>query len=82
MPDPEPAANGNDIIIKGGSVEVHFDDTGYVEQQPGEPKDKKNDNKKMTQVVIFDDQASTEIFNSGPHQGGLKWTVKISTPNK
>jgi len=82
MSDPEPAANGNDIIIKGGSIEVHFDDGGY-ESVPGKPKNKKNSKKKMTQIVIFDgDETGPEKFNSGLHPEGLKWLVKISTPGK
>ena len=38
-------ANGADIIIKGSSVELEYDEAVYP-KDPGEPKKHKNHNKK------------------------------------
>ena len=66
-------ANGNDtIIIRGGSTEVEFNtDTLVAEDLPApHPKSRKkhkNDNKKITQIVITGDVS----FDSRRHDDGL-----------
>ena len=68
-------SNGSgDIIIKGSSVHVQFDDAGYSKN--GSKHD--NPNKKITQIVVVDENG-VEKCNSGDSPGGLKWTVTVST---
>jgi hypothetical protein len=68
-------ANGsNEIIIKGGSVEVQFDSAGYT--RSGNNHD--NPNKKITQIVVVDENG-VEKCNSGNIPAGLKWTVTVTT---
>jgi hypothetical protein len=66
-------ANGADIIIKGGSVELEYDE-GVYPKEPGEPKKHKNHTKKVTRVVITGDIA----FDSGEQLNGIKCEIKAS----
>ena len=59
-------ANGADIIIKGSSVDVDYDEAVYP-KDPGNPKKHKNPNKKITRVTITGDIN----FDSGDHPNGL-----------
>lgn len=68
---------GGEIIIKGGSVNVVFDESVY-KKDPNDPKKHENANRKITKIVIVDENGG-ERFNSGDNQGGLKWTVTVST---
>ena len=65
MPDPEAAtegeADGNDIIIKGGSVQVDFDDTDYHPVTAEQPHRKKHGTKKITRIVVVDDQENRNV---------------------
>ena len=68
-------SNGSgDIIIKGGSVQVQFDDAGYTKN--GSKHD--SPNKKITKIVVVDENGVVKC-NSGDTPGGLKWTVTVST---
>ncbi len=58
-------SNGSDIIIKGGSAEVHFDDSIY-EQDPQNPHRYENAEKKIVRVVITGDIN----FDSGEEKPG------------
>lgn len=66
-------ANGNDIIIKGGSVDIDYDDSIYP-KDPGNPKKHKNNGKKITKVVITGDIN----FDSGDNPSGLNCLITIS----
>lgn len=68
---------GGEIIIKGGSVNVQFDESVY-KKDPNDPKKHENANRKITSIVIVDENGG-ERFNSGESQGGLKWTITVST---
>lgn len=60
-------SNGTgDIIIKGGSAEVIFDDSIY-EQDPQNPNRYQNADKKIVRVVITGDIT----FDSGKKPGGM-----------
>jgi hypothetical protein len=63
--------SGNDIIIKGSSVELTFDGTLY-EKDPNDPKVHRNSTKKITRIVITGDIN----YDSGEHPGGLRCEVK------
>lgn len=63
-------SNGNDIIIKGGSAEVHFDDAIY-QQDPMNPNRYENADKKIVRVVITGDIS----FDSGDKSEGLQCEI-------
>jgi hypothetical protein len=65
-------SNGSDIIIKGGSAEVDFDD-GVYERDPKNPRRYQNESKKIVRVVITGDIN----FDSGEERpGGIKCEIK------
>lgn len=66
-------ANGTEIIIKGGSVEVEFDANTYP-QDPSNGRKHRNPNKKITKVVITGDIH----FDSGDHPDGLKCEIRAT----
>ena len=66
-------SNGTgDIIIKGGSAEVHFDDQVYV-QDPQNPQRYSNAEKRVVRVVITGDLS----FDSGDDKGD-GWNCEIT----
>jgi hypothetical protein len=66
-------ANGEDIIIRGGSVDLEYDGTVY-EKDPQDPRKHRNLTKKITRVVITGDIN----YDSGDHPAGLKCEVRTS----
>ena len=66
-------ANGNDIIIRGGSVDLEYDE-GVYPKDSSDPRKHKNDNRKVTRVVITGDIN----YDSGEQANGLKCEVRIS----
>ena len=64
-------ANGTEIIIKGGSVEVDFDPNTYP-PIPGNGRKHGNLRKKITRVVITGDIS----FDSGDQPNGLECIIK------
>ena len=65
-----------DIIIKGGSVDVNFDDTLYP-KDPADPSKHGNPNRSITKITIVNENKET-VYDSGDG-GSLKWTVTVST---
>lgn len=64
-------ANGtSDIIIKGGSAEVHFDE-GVYQPHPLDPHRYANENMKIVRVVITGDIS----FDSGDKSEGLQCEI-------
>ncbi len=63
-------ADGETIIIRGGSAEVEFNSTTFP-SDPTNAKKHKNASKKITRVVITGDIT----FDSGDHPGGLKCEI-------
>ena len=70
-------AEGEDIIIKGGSIELEFDHEVYP-NNPSNPKKHQNPNRKISRIVVVDDNGGQK-FDSGESQNGLKWTITVST---
>jgi hypothetical protein len=66
-------SNGSDIIIKGGSAEVHFDG-GIYTPDPMNPSRYKNAEKKIVRVVITGDIS----FDSGEKRSGLQCEIVVS----
>jgi hypothetical protein len=65
---------GSDIIIKGGSVDLSYDETTYPKDST-DPKSHRNANKKITRVTI---SGGGLDYDSGEHQGGVSCTIKVS----
>ena len=69
MPDPDPG-DGGVIIIKGGSVDLDYDETIY-EKDVLNPRSHKNSTRKITRVVISGDIS----YDSGDFKDGLTCTI-------
>ena len=65
-------ANGGDIIIKGGSVDILYDDAVY--RKEGEWSHRA-DGKRITRITVVDDTGKG-VYDSGEIDGGLKWEIK------
>jgi hypothetical protein len=66
-------ANGADIIIKGGSVDISFDDAVYP---PGNSGSHSNSGARMQRILITDEHDQTK-YDSGQSGTVGKWTVSI-----
>ncbi len=66
-------ANGSDIIIKGGSAEIHFDH-GVFKQDTANPRRRMHDTLKITRIVISGDKN----FDSNDIPDGFKGEIRIS----
>ncbi|MGH9927922.1 MAG: hypothetical protein ACREA9_01710 [Pyrinomonadaceae bacterium] len=73
-------ADGGDIIIRGGSVDLEYEDSVYP---PVQPKSKKHNNasKKIRQITVTDNANPNgpPLYDSGVHPQGLKYTVSVFT---
>ena len=67
---------GSDIIIKGGSVDLEYDETVYRKDN-GDPKKHKNSDMKITRVVITGD-INFDSRDQQPGTNGLKCEITIS----
>jgi len=67
VPDP---GDGGVIIIKGGSVDLDYDE-GIYERDPTHPRSHRNSSRKITRVVITGDIS----YDSGDHPAGLRCTI-------
>ena len=65
---------GGDIIIKGGSVDLQYDESIY-KKDSGDPKSHKNQTRKITRVVITGDIR----YDSDDHPEGLSCTITVSS---
>lgn len=68
---------GGAIIIKGGSVRISFDGGLYLKESL-DPKTHKHPTRKITRVQVSDEDEKS-LFDSGTDNGGLKWTIRVST---
>lgn len=67
---------GSDIIIKGTSVTLEFDETVYRKQN-GDPKKYKNETRKITRIQVLDDTGAERFVIED--NAGLRWTVNVIT---
>jgi hypothetical protein len=65
-----------EIIIKGGSVELTFDD-GIYQKVPSDPGTYKNQDRQITRVVVVDEEGRVQ-FDSGA-SAGLRWRITVSS---
>jgi hypothetical protein len=66
-------ANGSDIIIKGGSCEIHFDHDSFKKDET-DPGKRKHDTLKIKRIVITGDHS----FDSGDIPSGFRGEIRIS----
>lgn len=67
------SGGSGDIIIKGGSVELTFNESIYP--KTADPAVYRNDDRKITRIVITGEIS----FDSGAHAEGLTCEVKATT---
>jgi hypothetical protein len=67
---------GGDIIIKGGSVELNFNDSVY-QRVLNDPSTYRNQNRQISRVLVEDQEGKVQ-FDSG-EQSGLTWRITVST---
>lgn len=67
---------GGDIIIKGGSVELTFDD-GIYQKVSSDPSTYKNQDRQITRVVVLDEAGKVQL-DSGASTG-LRWSITVSS---
>jgi hypothetical protein len=65
-------ANGSDIIIKGGSVNVQFDDSIYRKEGSWNHI---NLEKIITRITVVDENGKS-LYDSGENPDGLKWEIR------
>lgn len=66
-------ANGSDIIIKGGSVDIDYDESLYPKE--GNSRSHKNHDKRIVRITVVDEAGQTQ-YDSGEKEGTLKWEIK------
>lgn len=66
--------DGGVIIIKGGSCEIHFDDSVFKHDPTGQKRKHKHDSLKIQRIVITGNQA----FDSNDIPGGFKGEITIT----
>ena len=71
------AEGEGEIIIRGGSVNLDYDDAIYVKDR-NDPKVHRNASRKITRIWVVDESGVTK-YDSGEHNGGLKWIVTVRT---
>jgi hypothetical protein len=65
-----------EIIIKGGSIELSFDD-GLYQKVPNDPGIYRNQNRRITRIVVEDEEGKVKL-DSGEGVG-QQWTITVST---
>jgi hypothetical protein len=65
---------GEDIIIKGGSAEIHFNHEHFV-RDASDPRKRKHDNAKITKIEISGSNGS-DYNNDFPQ--GFHGTIKVT----
>ena len=70
-------SNGSsgDIIIKGSSVDITFDDSLF----PGAGKGSHKGQRKMRRILVVDDQQQVQYDSDSQSADVKKWTVTVST---
>jgi hypothetical protein len=63
-----------DIVIKGGSVELGFDNSLYLKDSY-DPWRYKNDERKIVRIIISGDLN----FDSGSYPNGLRCEIRVVT---
>ena len=69
-------ANGGDIIIKGGSVDIDYDDAKYPKED-GKPRNHKADDQNITRVTV-EDESNVVRYDSDNDTGDpTYWKIHV-----
>jgi hypothetical protein len=71
-------ADGGDIIIRGGSVDLEYDEAVYP-MEFGHPKKHSASGKKIRQITVTDIDSGRILYDSDDHPDGLKYMVSVFT---
>ncbi|MEO7971203.1 MAG: hypothetical protein ABI698_07885 [bacterium] len=69
-------ANGADIIIKGSSVDIDFDDDKYP-KEPGKPRNHKASGHTITRVTVEDGDNAMQYDSSTDAADPSRWTIHV-----
>ncbi|MFN2498160.1 MAG: hypothetical protein ABR557_03645 [Pyrinomonadaceae bacterium] len=69
-------ANGSDIIIKGGSVDIDFDDDKYP-KEPSHPRNHKGADQTITRVTVEDENYAVQYDSETANADPTRWTVHV-----
>ncbi|MGI8836807.1 MAG: hypothetical protein ACR2H4_09240 [Pyrinomonadaceae bacterium] len=69
-------ANGGDIIIKGGSVDIDFDDDKYP-KEPGKPRNHKANDQTITRVTVEDENNTVQYDSDSDTADKTLWTIHV-----
>lgn len=73
--------NGGDIIIKGGSVDLDYDDAVYP-IDPGNPKKHKNRDREITRVLVLDGTGAKKYDSNDKGENPAEWEITTFTKKK
>lgn len=68
-------ANGGDIIIKGGSVDIDFDDAVYP-KEPSKPRNHTG-KQKITRVTVADENNALKYDSDLESADPTRWTISV-----
>lgn len=66
-----------EIVVKGGSVHVIFDNSLYL-RDSNDPSAHKHEGRKITRIRVQDEKGQS-VFDSDVNKDGLNWTITVST---
>lgn len=69
-------ANGGDIIIKGGSVDIDYDDAVYPPES-GKPRNHKSRDKTITRVTVADEGNALRYDSDKDGATPGAWTITV-----
>ena len=69
-------ANGGDIIIKGGSVDIDFDEARYP-KDPGQPRKHKANDETITRVTVEDANSNIQYDSNNTSGDKTYWTIHV-----
>ena len=69
-------ANGGDIIIKGGSVDIDYDDAVYT-VETGKPRNHKNKDQTITRVLVADGGGAKKYDSNDESENASAWKVTV-----
>jgi len=69
-------ANGGDIIIKGGSVDIDYDDAVYP-PETGKPRKHKSNNQTIVRVTVADEGNNLKYDTDTESEDPTRWTISV-----
>ena len=69
-------ANGADIIIKGGSVDIEYDDAVYP-VEPGKPRNHKSHDHTIARVTVADGGGISKYDSDKESVDLSTWTITV-----